>query len=127
MTAEIQGFNVVFEYTEKAGHYAGGRYWTSYPSEEEFNKKFLPKISKASRARVYAAGVTDEEAIKLCGDSNFIVAIRVAVGESLLPGQSAEGKPKLSIKLLEMRLASQGVQATLKGWMFLRREYTLVE
>lgn len=56
-------YNVVFEYTEGAGGYVGGRFWTSYSSKKKFDNDSPPE--KRVNVRVVAEGISQERAIEL--------------------------------------------------------------
>lgn len=61
-------YHVVFEYTEKAGGYAGVRTWTSYESKEHFDSSWA-KRNKGKHAgweRILAEGKSADECEAIC-------------------------------------------------------------
>jgi hypothetical protein len=73
----MSNYNVVFEYTSKAGSYAGARYRTPFPSEEEFLKHKSEIEAEGSRT-IVAQGVTDAESLRLCEQGFVGAGFRVA-------------------------------------------------
>lgn len=70
-------FNVVYEYNKQAGVYEGTRYWTSFPSEAEFN------FSEPSNdVTVVASGVDSDMAVQLCGQVDKTLKIDIALHEA---------------------------------------------
>lgn len=59
-------YNVVFEYTEAAGSYAGVRTITAFKNKDDFDRWLNdPENSVLEREKVVAQGVTEDEATKL--------------------------------------------------------------
>ena len=67
---------VVFRYTKKAGDYHGIITWTSYPTEEEFNKIYTQE--EMAYREVVEKGVTQERAIELTRQTPFACRIAAA-------------------------------------------------
>lgn len=84
MTEQKQFYNVVFLYTAKTGGYAGVMTWTGYPSKEDFDKQRESLLEDGHQV-VEAEGVSDEEAISICGGTPFACLIRAATQEATSP------------------------------------------
>ncbi|MDD5043266.1 MAG: hypothetical protein PHD51_01195 [Patescibacteria group bacterium] len=59
------GYIVVFQYTEKAGLYAGRISWTEYASKREFDQKYREKIKKKGHKKIIAEGVMSKKAAEM--------------------------------------------------------------
>ncbi len=81
MKKETQGFIVVFESTPESGAYNGIRTFTSFKSEQDFNKFYTPKRQKMKC--VIAKGVSREKALDLTKISPLIAYLQVAKEEAL--------------------------------------------
>ncbi|HSV95111.1 MAG TPA: hypothetical protein VLH94_04045 [Spirochaetia bacterium] len=87
-------YNVVFEYTTKAGGYAGVRTFTSYKDKAEFeayHAKHDPELEN-----VVAQGVSDEVAQNLCALTPEICRLTAAVEKACeYSGSNLPFEPKL--------------------------------
>jgi len=121
-------YNVVFEYTEKAGGYAGVKFWTSYPSKEEFHNEHLPEIEAKGLMKVVAEGVTREEAMEEHSKTPLDAHIRACIDEAMLKSAPRiGGKPQLSKFVLDMQLQTIGINLDPHGWKKLESQFHLVE
>lgn len=73
-------YNVCFEYTEKAGGYAGVRTWTSFKSKEDWDAKKEALLANG-KERVIAEGVSDEESIEITRKTPLICYFRAQLQE----------------------------------------------
>ena len=71
------GYNVVFEYTSKAGGMAGNRTRTSYRSRSHFEK-----LSPDDTQKVIAQGVTDDEGLNLVCLTPEVCRITAAIEQA---------------------------------------------
>lgn len=78
---EDDGINVVFEYTEAAGGYAGVRTWTNFASQAELDK-FLAEVGETKK-RVLHTGVTQEQAVMLTKQTPTLSYIGSALEEAV--------------------------------------------
>ncbi|MFA5953035.1 MAG: hypothetical protein WC812_00415 [Candidatus Pacearchaeota archaeon] len=73
-------YEVVFEYTEKAGAYAGNRFRVSYRDKNNFLEMHNPKNEKL---KVIAENISDEESLRLCEEVPLQNMINSAVKNSI--------------------------------------------
>jgi hypothetical protein len=73
-------YNVVFEYTEKAGVYKGVRTIKSFESKDHFDKWYSDEIRE--NETVVEPGVSDKQGMELCSQTPLSTRLRVALHES---------------------------------------------
>ncbi len=71
-------YNVVFEYTQKAGGFCGVRTWTTYLNKAQFNKLW----QNDGLQTVLQEGVSDYEASKLTSQTKESSRIKAAIHQS---------------------------------------------
>lgn len=86
--ADKPGYNVVFEYTGKAGIYEGVRTIVSFDSKEQFEKNYV----KTDEELVIAQGVTEEQATAYCAQTpeHNIAVLLAGAGGKVDRGLEAE-------------------------------------
>jgi hypothetical protein len=77
MAGTEEEYIVVFEYKETAGAYAGCRFRTSFDSEADYKAS-----SPVPELTVVAAGVSEEESLRLCGQASLISQVRATMTDA---------------------------------------------
>jgi len=77
-------YNVVFEYTEKAGGFAGVRIRTSYASKEEFERL---SATDDTLLTVIDEGISDQEAQWLTSETREVCRVKAAIEEAFQSGE----------------------------------------
>ncbi len=72
--AKARDYWVVYEYTDGEPSYAGCRFRTSFESEAQYKAD-----SPVPNLIVVAAGVSEEESLRLCGQVSLIAQVRASM------------------------------------------------
>jgi hypothetical protein len=105
-------YNVVFRGTgEKRGNYKGVITWKSFNGINDFEE--FCKRGESSE-EIIATGVTQEEAINLCGQSSFLDVFRAARKAATLNGRLNEGKLETEMGNLSLLITGDPIQGSRK-------------
>jgi len=106
--ARTREYNVVFQYTDEAGGYAGARFIRTYADKSELENYMKDSEEPVT---VYAQGVSQREAERLCSEVDPAVFIKSAFHEAT--GEDGEFDPVIA----EMHL-----KTSLLGHLIAKRE-----